>query len=177
MTKKQVASLITVFIVVLSVFAVSAQSISGVFSFSRGSLILSGTIRGLGNVSNNAFYSTLTGTAQVTALCQNRGGNVAPGQNPVVVLVSKTSPPLAPDSNGNADVWITITDAEVSAAFVAGSYSARDVGCPNNNWTVIGMENASARWVAATVNVYENSALALQYSVGCVDDGVTLSCN
>lgn len=151
-------------------------AISGVFSFGRGSLVLTGVIRGLGNTNNNEVVTVLTGTAIVYAECVNPGGNVAAGRNPIQLAVSVQSPPLQADSNGRADVHIVISDpATMSPPPV--SPSPKEAGCPNGKWTVRGLQNGSVRWQSARVEVFRNGSSELLQNYTCVDDGVNLSCN
>lgn len=65
--------------------------------------------------------------------CQNKGGNVAPGQNKVLVG-PETNPVVLPGGevdNGRA-VLIGFTDEPLEAP---ATVSGREAGCPNGNWT------------------------------------------
>lgn len=161
----------------LSIAALPAYAaISGVFSFGRGSLILTGVIRGLGNTTRNDVVTVLTGTATVYAECVNKGGNVAPGRNPLQLSVTVQSDPLQADSNGNASVYIRIADpATISPAPI--SPTPKEAGCPNGNWTVRGLQNGSARWQSARVVVLRNGSTELLETYACTDDGVNISCS
>src|SRR5262249_570781 len=66
----------------------------------------------------------------LTAFCVNPGGNIARGQNPVIVDVSQTSPNLHPDQNGNASFSFTIPMLP----------STKDAGCPSGKWSVAGLK-------------------------------------
>jgi hypothetical protein len=87
-----------------------------------------GTLAGLGN---DDLLLQLSVSGSAVYQCQNAGGNIAPGQNRVLIgpATSETAIPADAIKNGN----LTFTtnpatleaDAEVSAAVA---------GCPNNNW-------------------------------------------
>ncbi|MBZ0291732.1 MAG: hypothetical protein K8L99_04110 [Anaerolineae bacterium] len=150
-------------------------AISGVFSFGRGSLILTGVIRGLGNTTNNDVVTVLTGTALVSAECVNKGGNVALGRNPIEVAITIQSEPLQADSNGNASVYIRIPDpATISPPPV--SPTPKQAGCPNGKWSVRGLQDGSARWQSARVVVLRNGSTELLENYTCTDDGTNISC-
>ncbi len=175
MLKRLIAVLLLITVIVVAVGPVYA-AISGVFSFGRGSLILTGVIRGLGNTNNNETVTVLTGRAVVFMECVNPGGNVAPGRNPIQLSVTLTSAPLQADSNGNASVFIRIPDpATISPTPV--SPSAKQAGCPNGNWRVRGIQPSSARWQSAQVVVLRNGTSELLENYACIDNGVTLTCS
>lgn len=175
MLKRLIAVLLLLTVIVVAVGPVYA-AISGVFNFGRGSLILSGVIRGLGNTTSSETVTVLTGRAVVYMECVNPGGNVAPGRNPIQLSLTLTSAPLQADSNGNASVYIRIPDpATISPTPV--NPSAKQAGCPNGNWRVRGIQPASARWQSAQVVVLKNGTSELLENYACVDDGVTLTCS
>lgn len=87
------------------------------------------TLAGLGNEDVNVHLS-VSGTALYQ--CQNGGGNIAPGQNKVLVgpATSDTAIPASAIKNGN--LTFTTNPATLTAA---PTVSAAVAGCPNNNWT------------------------------------------
>jgi hypothetical protein len=172
--KRLVALVLIVMVLVAAVGPVYA-AISGVFNFGRGSLILTGVIRGLGNTSNNEVVTLLTGRAIVRAECVNPAGNVAPGRNPLQLTVTFTSAPLQADSNGNASVYIRIPDPSTISPTPI-SPTPKQAGCPNGNWRVRGIQDGSARWQSAQVVVLRNGETELLENYTCVDDGVTIAC-
>lgn len=98
-------------------------------SGSTSSTTCTGTLAGLGN-GDVDINTTVSGFAVYQ--CQNQGGNVAPGQNRV--LVGPVTQPTHIDSsaikNGN------LTFHTLAAVLTAPStVSAADAGCPNSNWT------------------------------------------
>jgi hypothetical protein len=89
----------------------------------------SATLAGLGMEDLNVRLSA-SGTALYQ--CQNGGGNIAPGQNRVLVgpATSNTAIPASAIKNGN--LTFTTNPATLTAApTVSGSVA----GCPNANWT------------------------------------------
>ena len=113
-------------------FATAAQAQNPMFvctptctkSLTSG-LTCSGKAAGLGNSPSAAFLTADSVTA--TFVCQNKGGNVAPGQP---VVENNVTGPVTniPASNGN----ITFT-AGIPAPPTPSSAS----DCPNGNWKVI----------------------------------------
>lgn len=172
---KRLLPIFLVILVALVTILPAYAAISGVFSFGRGSLILTGVVRGLGNTTSNEVVTVLTGRAVVRAECVNPGGNVALGRNPILLSLTLQSPPLQADRNGNASVYIRIPDpATISPTPV--SPSPKEAGCPNGNWRVRGIQPSSARWTAAQVVVLRNGASELLQNYTCTDDGVNLTC-
>jgi hypothetical protein len=102
-------------------------TISG--STTSKSTTCTGTLAGLG-MEDVQINTTVSGSAVYQ--CQNGGGNIAPGQNKVLVG-PVTAPTLIPSSaikNGN--LTFTTNPAVLTApATVTGAQA----GCPNNNWT------------------------------------------
>src|SRR6266498_4281893 len=87
------------------------------------------TLAGLGNEDVNVHLS-VSGFALYQ--CQNNGGNIAPGQNKVLVgpATSDTAIPASAVKNGN--LTFTTNAATLSAA---ATVSGATAGCPGNNWT------------------------------------------
>ena len=96
---------------------------------SSSSTTCTATLAGLGNFDVQADLS-VSGTAVYQ--CQNQGGNVAPGQNKVLIgpATSSTSFPASEIKNGN--LTITTNPAVLTAPATVSSDVA---GCPNPNWT------------------------------------------
>jgi len=96
-------------------------------SFTDNGLTLTarGSLVGLGN---GDILVTLRATGNVTATCQNRGGNQPPGQNPApVTLTGVDSIPAAEIKNGTVRFTVT-TSAPTSP--IPGAPD-----CPNPNFT------------------------------------------
>jgi hypothetical protein len=125
MPSKKTSILLTLLIIaVTAVTAYGGLHFVGFSSISYGSLHASFTVAGYGN-------SEVSVTLQVegnnlTAMCENRGGNQAPGQNPVNLNQMWTTL-LNTDKNGNADGSLTVDLLP----------SAKQAGCPNGNWHVV----------------------------------------
>jgi len=85
--------------------------------------------------------------------CQNGGGNIAPGQNKVLVG-PVTEPTLIPGDqikNGNVSF---VTDPAVLSA--PATVSAADAGCPNNNWTGV---NPKVTVTSITMDITQGTLL------------------
>jgi|FLYN01.1.fsa_nt_gi hypothetical protein len=129
--------LICIFVIVASVFLTvyAGLHFRGAAGWSSGSLVAVADISGFGNNTGTVTVTLRAWGSGLTAFCQNRGGNLAPGQNPVNVNVS-TSQVARPDKNGSATVTFHVNLLP----------STRAAGCPNGNWRVvdlIGTINAS----------------------------------
>jgi hypothetical protein len=92
------------------------------------SVTCSAILAGLGNFDVQADLS-VNGNAVYN--CQNAGGNIAPGQNRVLIgpATSSTSFPASEIKNGN--LAITTNPAVLTAPATVSSDVA---GCPNPNW-------------------------------------------
>ena len=83
-----------------------------------------GALAGLGN---GDVTLTLTGTGTTSVTCTNPAGNFAPGNAGDVSVGATQTIPATEIKNGNVSFCITTTAPACS--------SARDCGCPNDNWT------------------------------------------
>lgn len=159
-------SLIAVFMVV---FLVTTASIAfaGKMHFNSsptvtiGSLTVEGDLVGVGGGQGALVTVTGTATANVFAMCENKGGNQAPGQNPLVAETtsSATFGPVA--DNGKIHVNLTIDDPTVED--VTSSLSGKKAGCPNGNWKVIGLDPANIDWTF--LNITATSATNPTYII------------
>jgi hypothetical protein len=112
-------------------------------------LTAAGALAGLGN---GDVVVTLSAGGLGSALCRNRGGNVAPGQNKVPVLVADTQTILAEEiKNGTTPYRLTTAGPEQPTAVEAG--------CPNGNWTA---ELDDVVFSSATINVEQGGAIVLE---------------
>jgi hypothetical protein len=98
-------------------------------SGSMSSTTCTGTLAGLGNEDVD-INTTVSGFAVYQ--CQNQGGNVAPGQNKV--LVGPVTQPTHIDSSAikNGNLTFTTLAAVLTAPSTVSGTAA---GCPNSNWT------------------------------------------
>lgn len=98
-------------------------------SASSDSITCTATLAGLGNAD---LVVTTSASGFAVYQCQNHGGNIAPGQNKVLVgpATSTTSIPASQLKNGN--LTFTTNPAVLTAPTTV---SAAVAGCPNSNWT------------------------------------------
>jgi hypothetical protein len=145
----------------------------GSLSITFGSLHVSGDLAGLGNTNVTV---QLVAYANVTVQCQNRGGNTAPGRNPVAVSTSVTTS-TTPDSNGRASISLIAQDP-LTVSPLPPSPSPKTAGCPNGNWTVNGFVPGSTLWTRAQISVIDNAtnAVLLQENYACTGTGAALTC-
>jgi hypothetical protein len=115
-------------------------------TFFLGSLGMEGTLAGLGN---EVAEVTLTGYGTVEAMCQNKGGQQAPGRNAIVVNTQQTEV-FVTDQNGMALVQVIAPDP--TAPGFEPSPTPKQAGCPNGNWEV-DIVDGSTDWNAATIVV------------------------
>jgi hypothetical protein len=121
------------------------------YSFTLGSLELTGELVGLGN---EGAAVTLVGRGTVTGLCQNKAGNQAPGRNPIAIAVQQTNTFTA-DQNGHALVHVILEDPTLPE--IAPSPKPKQAGCPNGNWSITGIVDGSTNWTAADVIVADDA--------------------
>lgn len=98
-------------------------------SASSTSTTCTGTLAGLGN-GDVDINVTVSGFAVYQ--CQNNGGNIAPGQNKVLVGPSTTPTHIDSSAIKNGNLTFTTNAAVLAAASTASSSAA---GCPGANWT------------------------------------------
>lgn len=93
-----------------------------------GSATATGNLSGLGNTPATAYLQI---TTSYKYTCQNKGGNVAPGQTSVTVVGAPGSQLLdSTDKNGRSSLSVTAFPG-TPASTISGSAA----GCPNGNWT------------------------------------------
>lgn len=100
------------------------------WSSDGSSATATGNLSGLGN---RPATAELRITTSYTYTCQNKGGNVAPGQKSVEVIGAAGVQALGEtDRNGRSNLSV-----EAFAGAAAETVSGRVAGCPNGNWTGI----------------------------------------
>ncbi|HET6315515.1 MAG TPA: hypothetical protein VFG86_03580 [Chloroflexota bacterium] len=139
----------------LSVFASLAFAASvhfkGEQTFTDNGLTLTaaGELAGLGNAD---VVITLSAEGDASALCRNRGGNIAPGQNKIPVLVTATQTVLAEEIKNGTTPYVLTTDGPEQP-------TAAQAGCPNGNWTA---EINDVVFTSATISVEQAGVLVLE---------------
>jgi hypothetical protein len=88
-----------------------------------------GSLTGLGG-GDVTLNTTVSGSAVYQ--CQNGGGNLAPGQNRVLVGPSTTPTVIPGNEVKNGNLTFTTNPAALSAPSTVSGGAA---GCPNSNWT------------------------------------------
>jgi hypothetical protein len=121
-------------LIVLVILASSALTVwaglhfSGGAGFGSGSIVIDAELAGISGGRSATVTATVTSGAGLTAVCRNKGGNIAYGQNAVNVTGLSASQTVSPDRNGSATVHFRIN--------LTQGVSARAAGCPNGNWKV-----------------------------------------
>jgi hypothetical protein len=116
-------------------------------AFEISSLDVNGSLVGTGN---KMAKVTLTAIGTIKAICQNKGGQQAPGRNPIGFDV-EASGIFWTNQNGHADVEVVAEDPTLSQLPI--SPTPKQAGCPNGNWKVVGTEETSTNWKAAYIRV------------------------
>ena len=86
----------------------------------------------LAGLGNDDLLATVTVSGFAVYQCQNQGGNVAPGQNKVLVGPVTAPTFINSDAIKNGNLTLVTNPAVLSAA---GTVTAAQAGCANNNWT------------------------------------------
>jgi hypothetical protein len=127
MTKRQISILF-----LLAIFTFGVLTVYAGLSFIGGGSVTLGSIRGtvqiagFGSRTESVTVDMTVVGSNLVASCVNRGGNRAPGQNPVNVNTSITSGAVFPARNGTATVEMVVNILPTAA----------QAGCPNGNWRV-----------------------------------------
>jgi hypothetical protein len=93
------------------------------------SVSCTGTLAGLGN---DDLLLRLSVSGFAVYQCENNGGNIAPGQNRVLVGPATSDTAIPADAIKNGNLTFTTNPAVLAAATTV---SAAVAGCPNDNWT------------------------------------------
>jgi hypothetical protein len=86
----------------------------------------------LAGLGNDDLLATVTVSGFAVYQCQNQGGNVAPGQNKV--LVGPTTAPTFIDSDAIKNGNLTLQTNPVTLSSPS-TVTGAQAGCPNSNWT------------------------------------------
>lgn len=124
-------------------------------SGSTSSTTCTATLAGLGN-EDMLINTTVSGFAVYQ--CQNNGGNVAPGQNKV--LVGPVTQPTNIDSSAikNGNLTFVTNPAVLSAP---ETVSAAEAGCPNPNWVGV---NPTVTVTSIALDIYQGGVLLFSCS-------------
>ncbi|MDL1885018.1 hypothetical protein FBR01_15375 [Anaerolineae bacterium CFX8] len=156
----------------LAVYAGSPHFIGSV-RFSSGSLRAEGDLAGLGN--ENVIVR-MDATATTLALCENPGGNLAPGRNPIYITQT-VSDTAAPDRNGRAHIVLVAQDPTTIYPPPV-SPTPKEAGCPNGKWRVVGLVPGSTHWTSARIQVIDNATGAVRWDqfYTCSGTDINLAC-
>lgn len=113
------------------------------FSADNTSATATGEMTGLGNT---PAIGTLDVDGSVTYTCRNKGGNAAPGQNPVPASGTASQDLGNSDHNGRGTLNVTAS-LDAPAPTVSGNVA----GCPNGNWR--GTDPVSSGITSATLTI------------------------
>jgi hypothetical protein len=94
---------------------------------------------------NQPAVATLTVNAEVTYTCVNKGGNAAPGRNPVPETSSGSADLGNADHNGRGVFDFTVSFTPQATV------SGKVAGCPNGNW--LGVDPVSGGITGATLTI------------------------
>ena len=102
---------------------------------------------------NQPAVATLTVQATVQYTCVNKGGNAAPGRNPVPETSSGSADLGNADHNGRGVFNFTVSFTPQATV------SGKVAGCPNGNWTA---EITDVSFETATITVEQGGRTVLQ---------------
>ena len=118
------------------------------FNADHTSFTITGEASGLGNTPAIA-HVTVNGTVRYT--CENKGGNQAPGQNPVPATSTVDQNLGNSDHNGRG--VLNVTAAVAASATVSGTVA----GCPNGNWNGVDPQPFPVTITSATVTITQGN--------------------
>lgn len=139
MKKKVFATIIALVLVVGVLSAEAGVGFIGGVSVGGGSVVASGKGAGCGHGNCEKVTMHIEGT-DLTAWCQNNGGNFAPGQNTITVDINTTTT-FPVDANGQ---FLFTVSEEILP-------TKQEAGCPNGNWRVVDLTGP----ITVTMSLYE----------------------
>lgn len=144
MMLKGAAILGTLALLLVGVSTALAGSFKFSGTFKLGSLIAQGYLSGIGNTD---VSMELIAHGTTRAYCQNKGGTQAPGRNPINIQLTATGL-FQTDQNGR--VFVSLETANPNLSDLAVSPTPKTAGCPNGNWTVVGLSK-DVNWTGADI--------------------------
>lgn len=114
------------------------------------SVVCTGELAGLGNAD---LVLNLSTSGFAVYQCQNKGGNIAPGQNKVLVGPATSTTTIPANAIKNGRTTFTTNAALLSASLTT---SAAVAGCPNSNWIGI---NPVVTVTSITLTISQTSLL------------------
>jgi hypothetical protein len=114
------------------------------------SVTCTGSLTGLGG-GDVVLSTTVSGFAVYQ--CQNGGGNIAPGQNRVLIGPSTDDTVIPGSAVKNGNLTFTTDPAALTAADTVSGSAA---GCPNSNWTGV---NPTVTLTSITLRISQGGAL------------------
>ena len=133
MIKKLIVGILVVVVSQTTLLVFAAMHFPGTATVSHTTFYGTAAIEGYGSTTAydnvNLHLFTKAGS-QLTILCANQGGNIAPGQITIAPNISQTSPNQVPNKNGNASFSFTIPMLTSNGAGI----------CPNSNWSILGFK-------------------------------------
>jgi hypothetical protein len=104
----------------------------------------------IAGAASETVYVRLDAEGFADAMCRSRGGNEAPGRNPISVTTDSWDF-FTTDEHGRASFALEAPDP--TTADVEPSPTPKEAGCPNGNWTVYFVP-LSTDWRAATISLF-----------------------
>jgi hypothetical protein len=133
-------------------------------SGSTSSTTCKATLAGLGNEDVH-IETTVSGFAVYQ--CRNAGGNIAPGQNKVLVGPATTPTDIDSDAIKNGNLTFTTNPAVLSAPATVSGAAA---GCPNANWTGV---NPKLTVTKVTLTISQGGVLLFTCTSASNPNGLT----
>ncbi len=170
-------SVLSVLLSLILVFAVALAADAGKFhfkssTFSSSSLTFNGVGVGLGNAD---YLATMDATATVRALCENKGGNRAAGQNDIFLsLDGPQDQVIRTEDSGKTEVSLTV---EAPTLGDLDTPPSAKQNCPNGNWKIVDV--VVLEWTSAHISITElgSDAVLFDQAYSCSGGGVVLDAN
>lgn len=133
-----------------------------------GSLTVEGDLVGVGGGQGALVTVTGTATANVIVMCENQGGNQAPGQNPLVAETTSSATFGPVPDNGKVHIRLTIDDPTLED--ITSTVNKKTAGCPNGNWDVIGLDANNIDWTFLNITATSPTNPTYVIEGACVTD-------